>query len=276
MAARRQFRGVCQLCGETFTKSGMSNHLRSCQERPSAGASGDSRTATRLLHLAIQDRYNRAYWLHLELPEFATLGMLDHYLRDIWLECCGHLSEFMIHDQPYVSFDEDAELGYDFGPPAKSMFETTLSSVLGDGATFRHSYDFGSTTELEGRVVDEREGWLTADAPVRLLARNLTAGHPPATSAVSGLPGFARTASGRARGSICQACAEDHDCDWGSYEEMIAGRQLTSHRRLRLYRRPAHLTLLCQALCRSCKEEDIPCFPAVTFRQQTTDIESAG
>ena len=34
----------------------------------------------------------------------ATLEELDHYLRTIWLECCGHLSQFtiggMLYDRP--------------------------------------------------------------------------------------------------------------------------------------------------------------------------------
>lgn len=42
-------------------------------------------------------RWPRArYWLYLEMPARATLTDLDGFLRDIWLECCGHLSAFDI------------------------------------------------------------------------------------------------------------------------------------------------------------------------------------
>src|SRR5260370_19281758 len=46
--------------------------------------------------------------MHLELPANATLADLDDFLRDTWLECCGHLSEFTIKDVSYSSVPEDS------------------------------------------------------------------------------------------------------------------------------------------------------------------------
>jgi hypothetical protein len=45
----------------------------------------------------------------------AILSRLDHFLRDIWLECCGHLSAFRIDqtiytipvDDPFDDFQDD-------------------------------------------------------------------------------------------------------------------------------------------------------------------------
>jgi hypothetical protein len=30
------------------------------------------------------------YWMHLEVAAGTTLTILDRFLRDTWLECCGH------------------------------------------------------------------------------------------------------------------------------------------------------------------------------------------
>ena len=43
------------------------------------------------------------YWLHIEIPAKATLEDLDHFLRAVWLECCGHLSSFDIADETFIS-----------------------------------------------------------------------------------------------------------------------------------------------------------------------------
>jgi len=59
----------------------------------------------------VEGSYLPYYWMHLELPANATLEDLDSFLRDIWLECCGHLSAFRIEGKEYLSepseFDEE-------------------------------------------------------------------------------------------------------------------------------------------------------------------------
>jgi hypothetical protein len=45
--------------------------------------------------------------MHLEMPTSAALIDLDDFLRAIWLECCGHLSEFTIGGTSYSSEPED-------------------------------------------------------------------------------------------------------------------------------------------------------------------------
>jgi len=47
------------------------------------------------------------YWIHLEVSALATLADLDSFLRDIWLECCGHPSVFRIGTTDYSSEPED-------------------------------------------------------------------------------------------------------------------------------------------------------------------------
>jgi hypothetical protein len=147
---------ACPNCGKEYTKSGMGRHLLSCLR------SGEGTL------LVIEARGSKAYWLFLVASPEATLQELDALLRDTWLECCGHMSQFEIEGTRYVSqvFDEG---GFGFGPPQQPM-TATIASVLPPGSRFGYEYDFGSTTELTGRVVGR-----VAARPgegVALLARN--------------------------------------------------------------------------------------------------------
>ena len=51
---------------------------------------------SKIYGLKVWAAYNPAYWLFLEMDHSAKLEDLDHFLRETWLECCGHLSTFTI------------------------------------------------------------------------------------------------------------------------------------------------------------------------------------
>ncbi len=90
---RRTSKGKCELCGGTFGKAAMTRHLGSCRQKqvPQEGLK-----KTKLFHIVVEGRYLPQYWMHIEVPAKATLEDLDGFLRDTWLECCGHLSAFTI------------------------------------------------------------------------------------------------------------------------------------------------------------------------------------
>src|SRR5207302_5259625 len=69
---------------------------------------------TKLLHLVVEGRDLPMYWMHLEMPVDATLADLDDFLRDTWLECCGHLSAIRIGNTSYMS--QTQEMMWDMGP----------------------------------------------------------------------------------------------------------------------------------------------------------------
>ena len=148
MASRVSNSGTCALCGQVTTKAKMLGHLDACA--PIHDVSGSARP---LIRLRIDDAYDARYWIYLEMRAEAPLRQLDAFLRQLWLECCGHMSAFSA-DRRELSMGSAADIAF--------------RSV---GTMFRYEYDFGSTTALSGHMLTGRVG-ATGRAPVRLLARN--------------------------------------------------------------------------------------------------------
>lgn len=101
--------------------------------------------------LAIYSKYNKDYWLYITINVNCTLQDLDKFLRDIWVECCGHLSMFKIHEETYES-EIDME-GF-WERPSRNM-NVKLKNVISLNDKIEYEYDFGSTTYLEIKVVDK-------------------------------------------------------------------------------------------------------------------------
>ena len=97
MARATASKGECAYCGQEVAKGGVTKHLAACVERKVAFEKAEANKATvaePLFHLRVQDANRREFWLDLEARGSAKLKDLDGYLRAIWLECCGHLSQF--------------------------------------------------------------------------------------------------------------------------------------------------------------------------------------
>ncbi len=135
-------KGNCYLCGKEFGKTAMKNHIL---KEHSEGSGQECRL------LKIEGAYDKNYWLYVDIPITSNLSTLDGFLRKIWLECCGHLSEFNMN---YQTIGMTNKIG---------NFDT--------GNVLLHEYDFGSTTEtlitVMGTVYRKQQ------KGVRLLARNV-------------------------------------------------------------------------------------------------------
>lgn len=166
----QQSRGLCKYCGKEYTRGGMLRHLAACKERKLVldGQTGKRRCG--YFELVICGKYDSDYWLIVEMRDTATLRDLDQFIRDIWVECCGHLSAFEINGEDY---EATPDMGDFWGEPSKSM-NYKLKDVLSTGMQVGYEYDFGSTTELVIKVQGYREGVWKKDA-VTILSRN----HPP-------------------------------------------------------------------------------------------------
>lgn len=141
------------MCGQRFAGAAMTRHVRCCYPKhPPSDKPGRSD----VFHIVVKGQGWADYWLHLGVPVDASLEALDGFLRDIWLECCGHMSEFEIRRTRYCSvgpdaFDEDAarEMFEEFGG---ETMDVVVGDVLEEGSTFKHEYDMGTTTQLSLKV----------------------------------------------------------------------------------------------------------------------------
>lgn len=201
---RRTSTGKCEICGATVTKRSMQKHLQACIEQQEAKETSTAKKPAedvRLFHILVEG-YS-PYWLHIEAEADTTLKKLDAFLRDTWLECCGHLSAFHLGGRSYMS--NTTGLG------GKSM-NAKLSAVLAPGVVMSHEYDFGTTTELRLAVLGERTGRAGRE-PVRLLARN----DPPATVCQEcGQPATQVCTEclwEDGGGWFCEECAAEHEHD---------------------------------------------------------------
>lgn len=163
--------GACGFCGKRATRGGMSRHLRSCAARKTVVREADVAPGAgeTLLHLQVQSR-GGDFWLHLEMRGTATLRKLDEYLRAIWLECCGHLSEF----------SRGGWGGQKVGMTRRAQ------DAFGPGIELTHVYDFGTTSVTLVKAVDTRVGKPLSRHPIYLMARNQM---PPTVCQECGAPG---------------------------------------------------------------------------------------
>ena len=200
-------KGRCRFCNAEYTKSGMAKHLQTCKARTAAESDSGGRKARqgRLLLLMIWGRYASMYWMHLDIPADTTLTRLDRFLRDTWLECCGHLSAFRIAGDSYVSYVDSV-----YGLDDRSMRGVKLGDVLRVGDQCIHEYDFGTTTELSLRVVAEREGRIRGTS-VAVLARNEPP-HIPCERCGREATQVCAQCVYEGAGWLCDACAKTHEC----------------------------------------------------------------
>ncbi len=160
--------GNCLLCGKSYRKSGVTRHLQSCIAK--TGLPGESSPPVPGIHLFVEDDYRPDYWLHLAIPAATQLQELDQYLRDVWLECCWHLSSFFIGRAEYKwqIFEMDDLLAA-FQNRELHTMAADLGLVAPPRTEFAYWYDYGTTTELTLRSLGEIDG---VSNEIRVLARN--------------------------------------------------------------------------------------------------------
>ena len=191
--------GSCRFCLKTFSGSMIGKHLESCKAKKERDGEEAARSKKPESIFHIKIRGGGPFWLHIEMKASSKLSELDELLRDIWLECCGHMSMFVIHGRRYMPPSPDLlEL------EAKPM-DVQLGKVVKVKDKFEYEYDFGSTTYLEGQIISERQGALKEG--MRILARNR-------------IPETVCTQCSKPAAQFCTACEEfycdecltDHEC----------------------------------------------------------------
>jgi len=207
-------KGKCQFCKQTFMRKEMVGHLKSCDSRKAVLQKQAKRSGAQecgIFHLFVEGYYHPAYWMYLDIQTDAILYDLDRFLRDIWLECCGHLSSFTIEKKIHLSqlLEEPAVWGQ--GPEEYDM-DFELKDVLRPRLKFLYDYDYGTTTRLGLKVLSCREGEISGKN-VQLLARN----DPPLIFCDACRQRKAaiicRECKWTGDGWLCNYCAQTHKCD---------------------------------------------------------------
>ena len=179
-------KGNCYLCGAELGKTAIKNHIL---KKHSEGEQ-------ECVLLKIEGAYEKNYWLYVDIPPEKTLSALDRFLRDIWLECCGHMSAFRAAKGGW---------GEDIGKCRKiSSFEI--------GEKIVHEYDFGSTTETLITFVDKTKRPPQRDA-VRLLARNVPPKFPCADCGAEAAYIDTEAMYDAENPFFCEKCAKSRDED---------------------------------------------------------------
>lgn len=124
------------------------------------------------------------------------------FLREVWLECCGHLSEFTIRGVRYSSYEEQD----DFWGDAPESMAIPLSKVMDKNDKFEYVYDFGSSTELNLQVISSRKG--AVNESIRVLARN----NPPLFECIK-CKGSATQICQECYENYCDECLKIHECE---------------------------------------------------------------
>ncbi len=152
----------CFYCDKLFAGGGISRHLKTHLEK----LEEEQKNRHKSFHVKVVGEQN--YFLHLLIHEAALLDDLDSFLRQIWVECCGHLSSFQIKgkrkmpEDIWSSMEDDYEYGLDK--------RTKIGGLFRKGLKLEYEYDFGSTTYLEIQVMNEY--FVENKDKILLLSRN--------------------------------------------------------------------------------------------------------
>jgi hypothetical protein len=181
MQEKLKSEGKCLFCGKTFAKAGINRHLAThLKEKAESGKPGKSF----FVKVETNKKWgNTPYFLSLWVDGEAKMKDLDTFLRDIWLECCGHMSAFRNPKKrnafgwDFFEAIELAEKGkikeyeklMEEGDGEVPMSRKT-KDALHKGLALEYEYDFGSSTELTVTVMDEYP--VKADKKIVLLSRN--------------------------------------------------------------------------------------------------------
>lgn len=131
--------GKCVGCKEKYAPAKGKTHLLKCTDALRFLRSQAKLEEGYLVRVSWSEQPNM-YWMLVAVPKSLTLGDLDQFLRNAWLECCGHLSEFTISGRRYMSHTESGNL-------SQSM-KKQVGQVFAPDLDFEYLYDMGSSTEL--------------------------------------------------------------------------------------------------------------------------------
>ena len=190
--------GICSYCKKEVKKNARSivSHLSDCE----ISKKSNKEKVSEYLIILIEGKYAPEYWLVIKAKADITMKKIDKFIRDIWVECCGHLSSFSD--------------GY-----SKISMNWEISKVFEKGHKIDYEYDFGTPTEISLSLIQEIEG--TDDKEIQILFRNkeidFTCDECGEKAVI-----ICPICLYENRGTLCESCAEKHSCVIKSGEEILS------------------------------------------------------
>jgi hypothetical protein len=156
-------KGKCYYCNKELTERTIKRHIKTCSKIKEVISDEikDNKKSRNQFIISMKDKYDKnTYCIYLSVDENLQLQHLDQFIRDVWVECCNHLSSFYINGMIY---DDNRNELY--------QMNMKLKEVLSIGQKFEYQYDFGSTTHIILEVIDKIEV-SKSHSQIEILARN--------------------------------------------------------------------------------------------------------
>ena len=218
--------GKCSYCLSSFSGNTMGKHLLSCKSRQDFFKAFEETTSSKVTRNKIKKvevtyylfkifspEYPE-YWLYVDLSEDLTLLNLDSFLRNTWLECCGHLSSFIVMEETYESQIDNLT-----DRDSKSMRIKLKELLLQKDMYIGYTYDYGDSTLLNIKVVSSQRAITTKNRNkfIKISARNddivykcFDCRKEKATEIC--VICIYEKAGGRKQSSFCKSCVTKHEC----------------------------------------------------------------
>jgi len=175
---------ICNLCGKEYAPKGIKRHLNSCIEKHCVNKKEE------LLYLVIKSDYPD-YFLHILVKSHARLSDLDSYLRDAWVECCGHMSGFFVgRNELDMSMD--------------------MNEVFLKTPKLEYIYDFGSSTYLYVEYVKTFKG--EQSNLIETLSRNPMPKLKCSSCGSVKVVAICVECGYEGKGNLCKKCLPKHKC----------------------------------------------------------------
>lgn len=187
-------KSTCNLCKSEFTTKGIGRHLSSCLKKQSPKTK--NALTKEYCYLSVRGIDNSDYFLFLSISQNTTLKDFDTFLRNIWLECCGHMSAFS-----YNKWDDD-----------DIPMSTKIKSLCETGNTLIYLYDFGSTTELQVKFHGQFRCFFKKFEDIIVLSRNTEPIIPCDECGKFQAVHICTECQWDGNGRLCEKCAKTHEC----------------------------------------------------------------
>jgi hypothetical protein len=146
MEQKLKSEGKCLFCNQSFPQKEIGKHLATHLAKMEKDDS--SKSPETFCHIVVEDG---VLFLHLLVKGKVAMKKIDTFLRDIWLDCCGHMSNFANGNSKIAATQKVAD-----------VFETNVK--------IQHDYDYGDTTRVDLKGIKNYNLKLKED--IVLLSRN--------------------------------------------------------------------------------------------------------